>query len=432
MELLKQLKTEAEQVEVVDLENETTTVEYEANRLKTSSVTETRGTAVRVLRGGRLGFSASSDPKAVKNLAANVLESASYGDPISLSFPPVRPAAQVQTYDPTIVDLPIARLVELGREVLEILLPVEPEARINLVVERSVQSLRIRNHTGAEIAFQRSPLSISVELSRVEGDDVLILYDQVGMTLWDEDYLLFARLLAEKIGQAKHITTLRSGKMPVLFTPAGTLALLLPLNEGLNGKNVYKGISPMAGKIGEKLFDDKLTLVDDGTLPGKIGSAPFDDEGVPHQRSLLVERGVLKSFYYDLKTAALFGVESTGNGSRSLFTPPEPALTNLLIEPGETALADLIAGLDEGLIVDTLLGLGQGNIISGAFSNPLSLAFKIEKGRIVGRVKDVSIAGNVYDLMQNIAAVSRERQWVYSSLCLPYLLLPEMNVVSKQ
>jgi PmbA protein len=145
-----------------------------------------------------------------------------------------------------------------------------------------------------------------------------------------------------------------------------------------------------------------------------------------------VERGVLKSFYYDLKTAALFGVESTGNGSRSLFTPPEPALTNLLIEPGETALADLIAGLDEGLIVDTLLGLGQGNIISGAFSNPLSLAFKIEKGRIVGRVKDVSIAGNVYDLMQNIAAVSRERQWVYSSLCLPYLLLPEMNVVSKQ
>lgn len=81
--------------------------------------------------------------------------------------------------------------------------------------------------------------------------------------------------------------------------------------------------------------------------------------------------------------------------------------------------------------VEDLLGIGQGNVISGAFSNPLSLAFKVEKGEIIGWVKDVSIAGNVHDLLKNVDAVNRKTQWVYNAFCAPYLLLPEMNVVAK-
>ncbi|MEW5720708.1 MAG: metallopeptidase TldD-related protein, partial [Chloroflexota bacterium] len=230
---------------------------------------------------------------------------------------------------------------------------------------------------------------------------------------------------------ARRLTTIASGNLPVLFSPEGLLMLGLPLQQGLNGKSVFTGISPMKGKLGEKLFSDKLTVIDDGTLDGKFGSAPYDDEGVPHQRTALIERGVLKNFIYDLKTAAQSGVASTGNGSRALFTPPSPAPTNLLIGAGDTPLADILAGIDAGLLVEDVLGLGQGNIISGAFSNPLSLAFKIEKGEIVGRVKNVSLAGNIYTLLKNIATVSRETEWVYSNLNLPYLLLPEMNVVAK-
>ncbi len=163
-----------------------------------------------------------------------------------------------------------------------------------------------------------------------------------------------------------------------------------------------------------------------------MGSAPYDDEGVPHRRNTLFDRGVLGSFLYDLKTAAQSGVESTGNGSRDLFRLPRPAPTNLVLAGGETPVAQIIAGIDDGLLVENVLGLGQGNIISGAFSNPLALAFKIEHGEIVGRVKDVSIAGNVYDLLKDVAAVSRETQWVYGSVCLPYILLPEMNVIAKE
>ncbi|HVM70467.1 MAG TPA: metallopeptidase TldD-related protein [Anaerolineales bacterium] len=431
MDILTTLARQAEQVEVVSLQNEKTTVEYEANQLKTCTVNETKGTAVRVIRKGRVGCAGSSDEKAMDKLAVNVLESAAYGDPAAFSFPGPQPAPAVQTFDQAIAGLPIARMVEIGREILELVMPVEPEARCNVLVERSLLSAGIRNQAGLDVSFQTSPLSIGLEIHCVQKEDVLILFDQYGTTLWEDDYLGFARRLVEKFKQARSITSLRPGRMPVLFSPAGALALLLPLSQGLNGKEVHKGISPLKGKLGEQIFDEKISLSDDGTLPGRFASSTYDDEGVPRRRNRLIEQGVLKSFIFDLKTAARAGAESTGNAARSLFNPPEPAFTNLIIQPGETPLKEMLAGIDEGILVDNLLGLGQGNIISGAFSNPLALAFKIEKGEIVGRVKDMSIAGNIYDLLKDVAAVSQEYQWAFSSFMAPYILIPEMNVAGK-
>lgn len=431
MDILTQLKKQAEQFEVLDLQDEKTTVEYEANQLKTCTVAETKGMAVRVIRKGQLGFSASTDETAVEKLAANALESAAYGDPAPFSFADPKPAPIVRTFDKAVADLPIARLVEIGKEVLDLVLPVEPDARCNVSVERSLVSASIRNQKGLDISFQTSPLSIGVEIDRIEGDDVLILYDQLGTSIWEKDYLEFARRLVEKLVRARTLTTIKPGRMPVLFSPVGSLALALPLSQGLNGKEVYKGTSPIAKKVGEKLFDDKITVVDDGTVDGKFASASYDDEGVPRRRNVLVENGVLKGFIYDLKTAAQSGVESTGNASRGLFSPPSPSFTNLVLQPGQTPLKDMLAGIDEGILVEDLLGLGQGNIISGAFSNPLALAFKIEKGEIVGRVKDLSIAGNIYDLLKDVAAVSQEAQWVYSTFYAPYVLISEMNVAGK-
>jgi PmbA protein len=431
MDILTQLKQQAEQVEVLELQNEKTTVEYEANQLKTCTVAETKGTAVRVIRKGQLGFSASTDLTAMDKLAANALESAAYGDPAPFSFPGQEPAAAVRTFDPQIAELPIPRLVEMGKEILDLILPVEPIARCNLALERSLVNASIRNDKGLDVSFKTSPFSLGIEIDRIEGDDVLILFDQLGTTLWDDDYLAFARRLVEQLKLARTLTTIKPGKMPVIFSPVGSLALTLPLSQGLNGKEVYQGTSPLKGKVGEKLLDEKLSVVDDGTIDGRFASASYDDEGVPHSRNVLIDRGVLNGFIYDLKTAAQSGVESTGNGSRSLFANPSPSLTNFVLQPGQTALKDMLASIDEGILVENVLGLGQGNIISGAFSNPLALAFKVVKGEIVGRVKDLSIAGNVYDLLKNVAAVSRESQWVYGAFSAPYILMSEMNVAGK-
>ena len=430
MEIMAKLKAQAEQVEILSLQDENTSVVFEANKLKTSSVAETSGTAVRVVRKGKLGFAATTDGSAEDKLIANALESAAFGEEVPLHFPSHQPAKSVKTFDPVLLNLPITRLVDMGKEMLDLILSAEPDVRCNISLTRSLQSYNIRNQTGLDISFQRSPLEINVEIDRVVGDDVLIMYDVLGTTIWQDDYLTFVRNLVEKVRLAHKVVPSKGGNMPVLFSPFGALALAIPLNEGVNGKNVYKNTSPMRDKIGEYLFDVKVSLVDDGIIDGKFASAPYDDEGVPRQRNVLVDRGQLKGYVYDLKTAAQCEVESTGNGARSLFNIPQPATTNFIIQPGETPLKDILSGIDDGIMVESLLGLGQGNVISGAFSNPLSLAFKIEKGELVGRVKNLSIAGNVYSLLKNVGAVSKEADWVFSSFYAPYVLIPEMNVAA--
>ncbi|HEY5270578.1 MAG TPA: DNA gyrase modulator, partial [Anaerolineales bacterium] len=178
MDILTQLKKQAEQVEVLSMQNEKTTVEYEANQLKTCTVAESKGTAVRVIRKGQLGFAASTDDTAMDKLAANALESAAYGDKASFSFPDAQPAPIVRTFDKAVADLPIARLVEIGKEILDLILPVEPNLRCNIGLERSLVSASIRNQKGLDVSFKTSPLSLGVDIERIEGDDVLILYDQ--------------------------------------------------------------------------------------------------------------------------------------------------------------------------------------------------------------------------------------------------------------
>ncbi len=431
MELLEQLRSRAEQVEVVEIQAESTLVNFESNRLKGSQVEETRGTAIRVVRGGKLGFAASSDPTAQARLVSNALESAEYGESLPIHFPAARPGPKVFTFDPVIRDLPTSRLVEMGREMVAAIVKVEPAARVTVKLERRVEYMTLDNQSGAHVAYDKTSLSIFMETDLIQGDDVLLLESQTGTTVWDEGYLEIARQQVELLEQARRRAEVYTGRMPVLFTPAGALALALPLMMGIDGKNVYTGTSPVAAKLDHKLFDSEISVVDDGTLDGRIASAGHDDEGVPHQRNVVIERGVLKSFLYDLKTAAQSGAESTGNAGRGLFSPPYPQPTNFLILPGSTQLKEMIASIQEGVLVDQVLGLGQGNILSGAFSNPVGLGFKIERGEIVGRVKDISIAGNIYEVLEHVAAVSQETQWVYSSFNLPYILLPEMNVVAK-
>lgn len=431
MDILQQLHAQAEQVEVIQVQSESTKVRFESNSLKATQVEETSGLAVRVVKDGRMGFAASSDVTATEKLMANALESAAYGDAAPLKFPGLQTPPEVVCYDPTIAEFSIPRLVEIGQEIMAYLREVDPEGMVSVDLQRRIERFSLRNHAGADVSVMRTPFSLSFGVDRVKGDDVLMVYDMQGTTLWETDFMVPVRRLAEKFRLAQRIVALSSARMPVLFSPPGAVVLTYPLMLGLSGKNVVKGISPLAKRAGEAMFDRRITVADDATLPGRFASAPYDDEGVPHQRTVLIEDGVLRGFYYDLKTAARAGVASTGNGSRSLLGLPDPAPTNLVLSAGETPLTEMLASIKEGLWIEGVLGLGQGNIISGAFSNPLALAYKIENGEIVGRVKNASIAGNIYELLQHVGAVSRETEWVYQDFNQPYMLLEDMNIIAK-
>ncbi|MBU0494109.1 MAG: TldD/PmbA family protein [Chloroflexi bacterium] len=437
MNLLDQLAGRADQAEAFTIREETTIVGFKANDLRSAEVSESSGASLRVLVDGRLGFAGTtaSGPEAHAQLVENVLASAAYGDEIPLVFPASQPSTPVQVYDADLAALSIPRLVELGREIIDIIRQAEPDVHVEIDLRREVGQWEVCNTTGLRVGDERSTLSVNVTAERVREDDILIVFDYFStVTLAEGDTPLdFARDIAQRLKLARRDAQLTSGAMPVLFSPRGAVVLALPLSPALSGKNVLHGVSPLAGRVGEPMFDRRLTVVDDGTLNGRPGSASHDDEGVPHRRYTLIEDGVLRGFLYDLKTAAQSGpgVTSTGHGARGIFSPPSPAATNTLFAGGDTALSDILAQMDRGLLVESALGLGQGNILSGAFSNTLGLAYAVEHGEIIGRVKDVSIAGNIYQDLQHIQDISREGAWVYGSTWLPFILLAELNVSTK-
>ena len=127
----------------------------------------------------------------------------------------------------------------------------------------------------------------------------------------------------------------------------------------------------------------------------------------------------------------MMGTASTGHGQRDFSTQPQPATTNLSIAPGRKTLAEIVKSIDRGIIVHDLLGAGQSNLLAGDFSANIGLGFKIEKGRVTGRVKDAMVAGNVYDLLKNqLAAISKETEWQGANLT-PAMLFDGVSVAAK-
>jgi len=217
--------------------------------------------------------------------------------------------------------------------------------------------------------------------------------------------------------------------MPVIFTSAGVAGgVVMPLTLAFSGRLVHQGQSPLAGRLGEEIYDTRLSVHDDATLPMLPGSRPFDDEGVASRRIPLIEKGTVRSFMYDLQSAGLAKADSTASAHRALTSQPQVSTTSLLIEPGTMTLQEMVSGIEEGLIVEDLIGAGQGNVMSGDFSGNVLLGYKIEKGEIVGRVKDTMVAGNVHQALANVSAIGSEARWVNGAVHTPPLLFERMAV----
>ncbi len=170
--------------------------------------------------------------------------------------------------------------------------------------------------------------------------------------------------------------------------------------------SIYQNISPVAGKIGEKIFDDKVSLSNNPLDDSIPGARAFDDEGTPCSLFPIVEKGVLKNFYYDLYFARKLKASPTGHGFRgSISSKPVPALNHLCISPGNASFYDLIRSIDRGIIIAGALGAHSGNIPNGDFSIGVSPALYVENGDIAGHVKDVMVAGNIYDVLKNVVAI---------------------------
>lgn len=421
--------------EVYYLSSQDTPIEFENNRLKALQTKALRGVALRVICQGKLGFASSTDLTRLDDLVDAAVQTAQIGDPAEFEF-----AADLRQTASASDDTPpdTQELIEVGDRLIEQVHRYNPEILVDVSFHvRSSWVVILTSHgVYAERANRINSASLSGNL--VRGEDFLqaYAYDVTRDALPDCDRLL--EQLLQKYQWAENTARIESGAFPVLFTPRAAASTLASLFDSvLSGQAVVQKTSPLADKLGQVLFDPRLTMFEDPSQgPARCA---FDDEGTPTARKTFIDRGEVTGFYWDRRWAARAGEgqfaarpHSTGNGFRGGLSRPSPDLVNLCIAPGKTSHADLITGMQEGLIVDQVLGAGQSNQLAGEFSVNLDLGYKVEQGQIVGRVKNTMVAGNIFEAFQHLVDLSDRAEWVGGGAYLPSLLFEQLGVAARK
>src|SRR5256886_5552084 len=240
----------------------------------------------------------------------------------------------------------------------------------------------------------------------------------------------------EQVGKIAAQRTLRrlgarkakTAQVPIVFDPMVSTSILEHIFEGVNGDSVYRGASFLAGKLGEKIAGDNVSVVDDGTIPGGFGTSPFDGEGIPTRRTVVVENGVLKSYLLNTYTAKKLGLATTGNASRGLAGNPGVGGGNFFLQPGAKSAEQIIRDIPDGLYVTEFLGFGV-NLVTGDFSRGAT-GLWIKNGELTFPVEEITVAGNLKDMLTNIAEIGSDLEWRSSVAC-PTLRIEGMTVAGE-
>lgn len=428
--ILELAKKSAEAAEVFTVTSEETSVSFEANRLKHVQGKQSNTTSLRVVKNGRIGYAMAAGDIDAAELVNMAVETARFGMEARFEFPSQSDYPQVEVYDKKVTEVTPEQMVALGEELIAPLRAGNPEIVCQSGAGRGIITVRLMNSRGGAAEYVKTIFSIGVEGTIVKGTDMLFVGDGESSCHPVMETKNILKTVLQQLEYAKTQAAVTTKQMPVIFTPDGVASAMIPaLMAAFNGKTVLEGASPVGQRLGQQVFSTHFSLWDDAIAAYRPETRPCDDEGVPSRRTPLVENGVVKNILYDLQTAALSGKQSTGSGSRGRGLPA-PSPSSFVIMPGAISFEDMLHDIKEGLVIEQLMGADQGNVLGGDFSGNVLLGYKVENGRITGRVKDTMVSGNIYQLLKD-AVIGREARWVGGSLQIPHFFCPSVSVASK-
>ncbi len=415
------------EAEVYYVASQDTPIEFGNNRLKSLETKASEGIALRIIADGKLGFASSTDLTRLEDLVDAAVATAEIGDRIEFDFTKdINSIEPKNDYQPPSTE----KLVEVGEDLISKVHQYNPEILVDVSFHsRSGQAILA---TTTNVYTEQNSKSLSAILSGnlVRGEDFLQAY-AYEVSDRQPDYQAILQKLITKYQRAEGAAKIESGTYPVLFTPSAVSSTMGRMFGTIfSGQSVVQKASPLTDKLGEKIVDERISVFEDPSIG--VSACEYDDEGVPASKKNLIEQGVVKQFYWDRRWAARQGVESSGNGFRGGISRPSPSLANVCISPGKTSVDDLIAGIEEGIIVDQVLGAGQSNVLAGEFSVNIDLGYKVEQGKIVGRVKDTMVAGNIFEAFSDLVDLSDRPEWVGGSSYVPHILFAKLGVAARQ
>jgi PmbA protein len=398
-----------------------------------------RAAGLRILIGRNTGASYSSDlsREGIEHLVKSAIELADITteDPHAGLPEPGELGSitgDLQLYSPDVEGLETGLKVSTAKQAEEAALSADPRisnsegASFDSYVGRHI----FANSRGFAGEYRSSHCSLSVVPVAREGESMERDY-------WFTMARGFSGLESpETVGRTAAARALRrlnavkvdTQRVPVVFEPRTARTLLDNLYEAVHGMSIYRHESFLAGKLGEKVASDNVTVVDDGTIPGLFGTSPFDDEGVPSRRTMVIEHGVLKSYLLNTYAARKLGLKTTGNASRGLTGNAGIGHGNFFVEKGVQTPEQIIVGIPNGFYVTELMGFGV-NIVTGDYSRGAA-GMWIRNGELAFAVSEVTIAGNLKEMLLGIEAVGSDLEF-RGSVAAPTLKIGEMTVGGK-
>lgn len=290
-------------------------------------------------------------------------------------------------------------------------------------ISRTIMSKEFLNSNGVKSVYDKA--LISLEMSTCSNN---ITADYGISSTKIPDFKNFGIKVAELNETIKKQVRIPTKKMSIILDPMAVNEIFsYGLINSFYADKVQEGRSMLAGRVGEEVFSSELSITDDGTMPYGINTGKCDAEGSACQKTVLVNKGVLKGYLYDFVSAKKENKKSTGNCS-SLLMRPSISCTNFVIKPGSMSREELIQETKEGVYVTHPFNVSSINPVSGEFSNRIHASYYIKNGRIMGGVKQGMISGTVFNLLKNISGISK-KQPQYFGIHSPILKFDDVQVI---
>ena len=390
---------------------------FDDGRLKSASFDTAQGFGLRAVAGEATGYAHSSDlSEAAVRRAAGTVKAVTHGHAGTLAAPPAGTNRILYPADNPLGESDFAAKVKLLAEIDAYARAADPRVRqVSISLAGEWQAVEIMRAGGARAGDVRPLVRLNVSITVGDGDRMESGSHGAGGRARYDTWLEPERWRAqtdEALRQA--LVNLRAvhapaGEMPVVLGP-GWPGILLheAIGHGLEGDFNRKKTSAFAGLMGQRIASPGVTVVDDGTIPGRRGSITVDDEGTPSQRNVLIEDGILVGYLQDRMNARLMGVKPTGNGRRESYAyHPMPRMTNTYMLAGDKSPEELIRSVKRGVYAVNFGG-GQVDITSGKFVFSSAEAYLIEDGKIGPSLKGATLIGNGPDVLTKVKAVAND------------------------
>jgi len=434
------LKQGADEAEAYTYEGQATNIGIELGQISKTNRIIDRGLGIRIIINKATGFAYTNiigDKAAIQETVARALSAAkaSKPDPDWNKLPEKKPYTTTQgTFDQKIVDLSPEDLVKITQTMLDAATGIDKNV---FPVEGGVGSGYVANavaNSNGVNGYDRGTIvecSLAV-LAKSADATTPICFEFNASRDYTLDPIWVGREAAKLASTAQKPKPVETKTAKVILTQFALQDLFAyTLMGAVKADSVQRNQSPFKGKIGEQVASEDLTIFDDGLYPAGLRTSMFDGEGVPRQKTPVIEKGVLKNFLYDNYSARKDGVESTGNASRAgyLSTPSVDA-SNFRIVPQNMTPEQMLKEVGDGLIVYYLQGAHSSNPVSGEFSVVATPCWRIKNGEVAHSCQGVMLAGNIFELLKNITVVGgNERQM--GTLIAPWVIAENVHVIGK-